>query len=319
MIRQITRFVTLIFLLLLTSHSNAMTSVDITAHTVKGVPKCLRYKVPTRFCLWVSVDAGVPTYTVTPILDHYLPDLVVTIYRNKGENLWFEAKQLDEVSGAAQEAVISNVGSGNHSFMSPRDQQVIFKEADVIGNPGLLLAPKFGKILLESTATSFKPYFQSMLDSLLWRGFPPAALIEEGEAVGLGLFHHVGTGITDWGSVYPHEGRVLAMDDAKGSMVIAERATDLVTQTDKDVFGHVRFQLSNDCGKHCKASSITENSEETLFQRIYPSPEDDCNVLGSDESYTSNMLNQGGAYVWIVWRHYHGCPDGGDQFVSEVL
>jgi integrating conjugative element protein (TIGR03756 family) len=296
-----------------------MTSIEITAHTIKAVPKCLRYKVPTRFCLWVSWSAGLPIYTVTPILDHYLPDLVVTIYRNKGENPWFEAKKLDEVSGAVQEAAISNVGSGNHSFMSLRDQQVIFKEADVIGNPGLLLAPKFGKVLLGSTATSFKPYFQSMLDSLLWRGFPPAALIEQAEAVGLGLFHHVGTGITDWGSVYPHEGRALAIDDAKGSMVIAERATDLVTQTDKDIFGHVRFQLSNDCGKHCKASPVTENSEETLFQRIYPSSEDDCAILGSDESYTSNMLNEKGAYVWIVWRHYQGCPDGGDQFVKELL
>jgi integrating conjugative element protein (TIGR03756 family) len=187
----------------------------------------------------------------------------------------------------------------------------------VIGNPALLVfSQSLNSLLLKSISRSMKPYFQSMTDSLLWRGLMPEALPEETASIALEALHHVGTGLNDWGGIYPHEGTVMAENDLKASMVIAQRAADLLTNN--STYGHVHQTLSNSCGKHCKASSITENSDETLFQLIYPIEETDCSPLGSEKSYRDDMINEEGAYVWILWRHYQGCPNGDGHFLGEV-
>lgn len=298
--------------------TNSINSGDITLATIKAGLKmpssCLRYKIPTRFCIWASPVGG---RKLTPVLDHYLPDLVVVVYRNKDENPWTEARlMLDTPSASAQEIFLPHVGSGNYSFLNEHEQNIIFKEADVIGNPGLVVfSDRMRMLLLDSTATPMKPYFQSMLDSALWRGMMPAAAFEEASSVVLSQTHYLGKGLlTNWGGIYPHEGTVIGIDDAKASMVIAQRAADLLTNN--QTFGHVHFSLPLLCGQHCESKSIQENSKDTLFQPVYPYEKDDCSELGSDESYSEKMLNEKGAYVWIVWRHYKGCPDGDGIFVG---
>ncbi len=301
----------------MTSYAKTVTSIDIINATVKAALKsngsCFHYKFPTRFCVWLTPWMG---RNVTPVLDHYLPDLIVMVYRNKDDNPWFEANLLlDKPSAMAQESAIPKVGSGNHSFLDEHEQQVIFKEADVIGNPALAIFPHYiGEVLLHSTAMPLTPYFQSMLDSALWRGFMPEALPEELSAITFNVVHHVGTGLTDWGGVYPHEGTVMGNNDAKASMVIAQRAADLLTN--KIVYGHIHQELSTYCGRHCKAAAITENSQDILFQLIYPIEQTDCKPFGADSSYTDRMLNDKGVYMWIVWRHYQGCPNGRGKFIG---
>lgn len=299
--------------------ASSLNSLSITKATLKAAinsnNKCLNYKITMHVCVWLSPFSG---RNLTPVLDHYLPDLVVTVFRNNDENPWFEVnKTIDKISSFAQQRVIKNVGSGNTSFLDEHEQHIIFKEADVIGNPALLVFKGHGlPLLLESTAQPMRPYYQSMLDSALWRGMMPGAAIEELYSVGAGFTHRVGTNLTDWGGVYPHEGSVVANNDAKGSMVIAQRASDLVTNTMS--FGHVKKSLSNSCGEHCDASIIKENNDDTLFQLIYPIEEDKCVVFGEDESYREKMLNKEGAYVWVVWRHYKGCLDGDGIFLGVV-
>ena len=207
-----------------------------------------------------------------------------------------------------------NVGNGSHSFQDNYEQAVVFKEADGIGNPAPMMIPHHG--LLPTTATFWKVYFQSMTDSVLWRGLPPAALFEEGMALGLNIAHHVGSGLTNWGGVYPHEGKVVGQNDLQTSADIAERASDLITK--HDGYGHVYQNLSTVCGEHCAAAPIQENSKETYFQMIYPITQTDCYVLGSTSSYDSHMLNPKGAYVWIVWRHYEGCADGEGRYMGKI-
>jgi hypothetical protein len=97
-------------------------------------------------------------------------------------------------------------------------------------------------------------------------------------------------------------------------MVVAARAADLVTNTLS--YGHLRQVVENTCGQHCKAAPIAENSEQTLFQLIYPIEQTDCAPLGSELSYDERMLNDKGAYIWVVWRHYQGCVDGDGKFVG---
>jgi integrating conjugative element protein (TIGR03756 family) len=302
-----------------TVHAKTLTSIDIVHATLSAAMKseggCLHYQLPTRFCLWFSPWMGRNT---TPLLDHYLPDLIVIVYRNAGENPWIEANALFDIpSAAVQSRVIQKIGSGNHSFLDAHEQQVIFKEADVIGNPALAILPKYmGEMLLTSTATPLKPYFQSTLDSALWRGLMPEALLEETASVVLGEIHHIGTGFTDWGSVYPHEGSVIGNNDAKASMVIAARAADLLTNPTS--YGHIHQSLDNSGGTHYTAAPITENSNDTLFQLIYPTEKTNCVPLGTNDSYDERMLNEQGVYVWIVWRHYQGCMNGNGAFIGVI-
>jgi integrating conjugative element protein (TIGR03756 family) len=307
----------LLLFLTTTVKASDINSLTITKSTLRALPNCLHYKVPIHFCLWIDELGSVNT---TPVLDHYLPDFVVSVFNKPNENPWLEINKIvDPIGKPIEQAIVRGVthldaGNGNHSFQNEYEQTVISKEADVIGNPALLVLPRHG--LLRSTAKPLRPYYQSMMDSLLWRGLPPAALPEEAMALGVNVMHHVGNGITNWGGIYPHEGKVMADNDAKGSAVIAARAVDLLTN--KKVFGHVKKNVSTSCGENCNAASIQENSKETYFQMIYPIEQDDCHILGNSGSYESKMLNREGAYVWIVWRHYEGCADGDGKYIGRI-
>ena len=292
-------------------------SGTIIKDTMTALPNCLHYEIPIHHCVWLSKWGKVNT---TPVLSHYLPDLVVSVFTKPQDNPWIEInKMIDRAGRPIQKGIVKGitgleVGSGNHSLLDTNEQAVIFKEADVIGNPALMMIPKHG--LLPSTATPWRPYYQSMTDSVLWRGLPPAALPEEGMALGLNVVHHVGTGLRNWGGVYPHEGKVISENDVQASAVIAERAADLTTR--RSGYGHIYKHISTSCGKHCSAAPIQENSKEIYFQMIYPITQTDCHILGDSDSYTSDMLNPEGAYVWVVWRHYEGCADGDGEYLGRT-
>jgi integrating conjugative element protein (TIGR03756 family) len=306
-----------LFFVITIAQADNLNSATIIKSTLKALPKCLHYHPPTHFCIWIDDWGEINT---TPIVSHYLPDLVVSVFNKPQDNPWVEAdKIIDTASEPIQQVIIhsmtgNDAGSGNHSAQDPHEQNVIFKEVDVIGNPALTLIPEHG--LLPSTATPWLPYFQSMTDSLLWRGLPPAALPEEGMALGLNLAHHIGSGLTNWGGIYPHEGKVLSDNDVKASAVMAARAADLLTN--EYSFGHVFKKLSTECGEHCHAAFIKENNSDTYFQMIYPIEQNDCYILGDDESYTADMFSKNGAYTWIVWRHYEGCSDGDGKYLGRT-
>jgi len=294
-----------------TAHAS-INSATIIKDTLQALPNCLHYQIPTHFCFWLDEWGEINT---TPILDHYLPDLVVSVFNQADENPWFEMnKTIDVVGATAQKNIVQSiahvpVSGGSHSADHLSEQDIIFKEAEVIGNPALLLIPSHG--LLGSTVTPWRPYFQSLADSLLWRGLPPAALPEETAAIALNFKHHLGSGLINWGGIYPHEGKVIADHDGKAAMMIAMRATDLLTNS--NVFAHVAKKISLSCGENCHASDIQENSKETYFQMIYPIVENNCSVPGSK----SPVINQQGSYVWIVWRHYQGCANGDGKYLGR--
>lgn len=307
----------LLFSLSTQASNGSIHSGKIITDTLSALPECLHYQIQPHVCIWVNEWGKVNT---TPVLSHYLPDIVVTVFRKPGKNPWIEMnKTVDTFSKPVQQRLVKTLtgfdsGSGSHSLLDVNEQAVIFKEADVTGNPALLMIPNHG--LLPSTATPFKPYFDSMADSLLWRGLPPAALPEENMALGLNLTHHIGTGLTNWGGLYPHEGKIISENDAKSSAVIAARAADMLTKS--ILLGHVHQTLATRCGKHCSAAPIRENSKETYFQMIYPITQHHCHVLGESDSYSSDMLNPDGAYAWVIWRHYKGCADGDGTYIGRT-
>jgi integrating conjugative element protein (TIGR03756 family) len=317
----------IIILILLLNYSNIFADTNstlITKSTLKAIPNCLHYKIK-GVCYW----AGKTGINTTPYIEHYLPDVVISVFNKAGDNPWTEANLgFDQAGKVAQNNIVSSLtgldsGSGQHSFSDNHEQNVFFKETDLIGNPALAVLPNNGYILLPSTVTPFKPYFQSMLDSAMWKGLPqfPPAVIEEGYALAADIVHHVGTGLINWGGIYPHEGKIATSNDAKAAAVIAQRGGDLITSSDMEhLSGHIFLQLSNECGQHCKAYPIQENSDKTLFQMIYPITEDKCDYFGKTIDYGNDLESKGqGSYVFVVWRYYQGCKDGDGKFIGKII
>jgi integrating conjugative element protein (TIGR03756 family) len=323
---MIKKLFTLLIMWLVTNLAWAnLNSATIIEATITAIPKCLHYRY-RGFCTWYSPYTG---FSYTPYVEHYLPDLVVTVFNKPGDDPWMEVNQtLDAAGSKAQETIVSqlsgfNVGSGQHSDSNVHERNVFFKEVDVIGNPALSVISGFvPEYVLNSVAAPLMPYYQSMLDSAAWRGFPqiPTNIAEEKYASIADLVRHVGTPLPliDWGGVLPHEGKVATTNDAKAAAVIAQRASDLTTAS--LLYAHIRQPLSTVCGRECTAAAIQENSKDTEFQMVYPKEEDTCDYFGKTISYGNDAEQQAqGAYTWILWRFYQGCEDGAGTFVSKTI
>lgn len=312
---------TLFCLLLMTSPAFSSTnSAEIIADTLAGLPECLHYEIKGS-CFWLSPTGAI---IVTPYVQHYLPDVVVSVFNQPDQNPWLEIEAtLDQAAALAQSGIVSLIAGvpaagGQHSFHQPMEQHVFFKEVDILGNPALPVLPTT-PVLLSSAAVPLQPYFQSMLDSILWRGFPPMALPEQAMAYAEDITHTIGKGTTVWGGAYPFEGKVITGSDAKAGAVIAQRAADLLTTS--NAWGHLYQSLSTNCGTECQAAVIQENDNKAQFQKIYPLLETQCSVFGSSSTYGENVKTPAdGAYVWVLWRQYQGCvPAPGCTFISKVV
>ncbi len=314
---------TLLCCLLLTLTSSAFSSTnsaEIIADTLAGLPACLHYEIKGT-CFWLNATGAIIT---TPYIQHYLPDAVVSVFNEPGDNPWLEINTtLDIASAEAQTGLISAltgmiVGGGQHSFHQPMEQHVYFKEVDIIGNPALPTLPTT-PVLLPTAAIPLMPYFQSMLDSVLWRGFPPLAIPEQTMALGEDVVHTIGKGATVWGGTYPFEGKVITGNDQKAAAVIAQRASQMLTAVNS--WGHVHQSLPTVCGTECQAAIIQDNNNQTQFQWIYPTLETSCHVFGYSSDYGEHVKTPAhGAYVWVLWRKYRGCVQApGSVFIDKIV
>lgn len=301
---------------------SAINSVEIAARTLSAAPHCLHYQIK-GVCFWQF--KGV--ITKTNYLIHYLPDVVVSVFNKSNENPWLEMRDTLDVAGsAAQSAIVSGltedkVGSGQHKFNNPLVENTFFKEVDIVGNPALATFSNYAQFL-PSAASIGMPYFQSMLDSALWRGFSPQADPEQLYAASVALVRYIGMGggSVTWGTAVPFEGKIETSNDAKAAAVVAQRASNLMTTTNASSFGHVYQPLGTTCGTQCKAATIKENDDDTQFQMIFPVAETTCERFGQHVSYGEEAETKTqGAYAWVLWRKYEGCVQGAGTFVGKVL
>jgi len=106
-----------------------MNSTTITADTLKAIPNCLHYRIK-GICYWKDTY-GINT---TMYVEHYLPDVVVTVFNKPGENPWTEMNlSLDKAGSIVQKQIVSslssfNVGSGQHSISDTHEQNVFLKK-----------------------------------------------------------------------------------------------------------------------------------------------------------------------------------------------
>src|ERR1700722_16396315 len=85
----------LLYLYLISNMTLAMTSAEITASTLKGLPNNLHYHV-RGFCSWMSPTEGL---IATPYVEHYLPDLIVSVFNKPGDNPWLEINNTLDKAG----------------------------------------------------------------------------------------------------------------------------------------------------------------------------------------------------------------------------
>jgi hypothetical protein len=103
-------------------------SGTIIKDTLAAMSNCTHYEIPTHFCVWVSEWGEINT---TPILNHYLPDLVVSVFTKPHDNPWLEINKIvDSIGEPIQKGLIKgvtglDVGSGNHSLLNSHEQSVI--------------------------------------------------------------------------------------------------------------------------------------------------------------------------------------------------
>jgi hypothetical protein len=69
---------------------------------------------------------------------------------------------------------------------------------------------------------------------------------------------------------------------------------------------------------------VKENSPQTQYQLIYSKVETSCKVFGTSDIGSLHPwgtdLSQAGhnRYVWILWRHYHGCIQGDGKYIGHI-
>ncbi|MBW8833431.1 MAG: TraU family protein, partial [Burkholderiales bacterium] len=159
--------------------------------------------------------------------------------------------------------------------------------------------------------------FQSDLDSFFWRGLVPLESIYP--ATWLPGMREVGQGLFQtWGNVWPRTGMIFEQHPVKGAAVLAQRVGDIISHPAQP---HIYSMLQVDTNPNYRFfgfQGIKEHDEShTLWQRVFPSPQSQCAIFGSNDSFAlmgfgdgQNMNNRG--TVWNAWRKQDCCkkPSG---------
>lgn len=313
------------FLLLvigMNSQAKGITSIDITGAVIKA-----GFTHPTSnflnwmlkgVCIWGESIPYPPFYKISHTLEvsHFLPDVIVSVYKSRKTNAWKENEKLDELlykigNKESKSFYHTSLGEGNNDF-SPHgnDKFNKFHEIDIVGDPALLVINVNSWLpLLQSTASPLLPYYSSLSDAYMWRSSLESVLYAPYLLPGIRV---EGKNLLfSWGHIFPRNGFVPQTGDYKAAVMVALRAADIVTHRSP----HFYIQLPNKCGQHCRSWPAHENDWGNVkYQEIYPHVE----THAQDRFGTSDMsvikdygqeetIKGGDNYVWVLWRHYEGC------------
>ncbi len=257
-------------------------------------------------CTWLD-GKFIPQPVVTPAIEQYLPDLIVTVSNKPDENPWREARLLFEnetnrslYQQTYQLATGFPLGFGDDAGQSTdmhiNDERT--RVVDVIGSPAAFYRIPY---LSHKPETTFgMPYYISEADAVMDR-------TEAGEILYMAshpyllINHDIGT----WGHEVPRLMRVTQPYRFRASVVAAMHAVDIVTNKNSP---HVTKSTKNSCGKNCVVSNVTydPNEHNVIWQEIYPINRNikpgDADDFGIKDETEGN-----GNYVFVVWRKYRGC------------
>ncbi len=281
-------------------------------------------------CYWLRCSWNGCRVRSSLKIGHYNPDLVVAVYNELGANPWVEARTiLGPIQRAAANGLLGSLfslpaGSAGNRTEGRRlgHTNLIFREADAIGHPLDTLSDLVADadLLCPSQASTLVPYFQSALDAVSWRSEIPEAIYPASLIPGLREISR--SPLQTWGSVHPRTGWVTQTDEAKAAAVIAQRATDIVTRTAQPHV-YVPLQGASGSGRWPPGPLLEVDRTTGVWQRLHPDPESSCDVFGTDDltspaGWGAGKIDDGGDYVWNLWRPYECCRRRGQWFLYDI-
>ena len=284
----------------------------------------------TGMCVWQHWSIWGPYYTKTWEVNEFLPDTIISVFNRVGDNpVFYQNTILDPLLKKLGDKIAHSVvgftpEAGSDNASSRNDSTLSFKEVDVMGDPMAEEVDRiFPNMMIPTMASPYQPYYSSLLDSIEWRD-PKADLVI---ALSNPTLYAYTVGLTDeWGTLYPRNGYVIQPGDFKAAGVNALRASDIATVSG---VGHVYTPLpTGSCGEHCtiepRVETSINNFSEAKYQEIYPvsstSASEQFGTIDPPMGTTNQdqYVKGGGNYVWVMWRHYSGCIQGGGKLFAVL-
>lgn len=282
---------------------------------------CLNYCI-TGVCVWLRCSIYECEIETSIRVAHYNPDLVVSVYDEPGDNPW---EEMASVFGDLDEDITNTLvglfhdayaGGGHRTEGGNQatDQSLRFKEVTVIGHPLSSVSDFVADTgyYCPSEADSFYPYLLSSLDTLTWRlGLPEMLYLQNllpGQRVVGEGFHQ------QWGAVWPRTGFIYQKDDVKAAAVIAQRAGNIVTQSNQP---HIYNALDgNGYNKSWLPGELVENDPNTgVWQMLVPKQDNQCYAFGENDvmsnSWSDGRQSEDNRYAFTLWRPYQCCEAKG--------
>ncbi|EDH5492544.1 TIGR03756 family integrating conjugative element protein, partial [Salmonella enterica subsp. enterica serovar Java] len=106
-------------------------------------PSCISWRVK-GICYWLFCTPFGCTVKTSVKVEHFIPEAVVSVYQDKGENPWSEMNTVSSASGGIENAISSGLaglsaGGGQSTAKRPQGSEGLlstrFKYADAIGHP----------------------------------------------------------------------------------------------------------------------------------------------------------------------------------------
>lgn len=305
---------------------------DIVSNSVNA--SCLAWR-PTGVCFWLKIKLFSVSVRTSLKVKHYIPDLVISAYQNKGKNTWDMMSWTDDISDSVAGGFGLELEGGDtvdkrQGFRAPVNLK--FKHGTAIGNP---LASVYGQsymdyVMCQSGVTSFMPYFNSIADGMMWRTATPEIYTNILDILTPGKSNigerndgdeYLFTGV--WSGLYPRTGFVNHSDDYKAAATVAARVASIVTSSPPT---HIAMSANGSSKSgYWPAGEVDEwDSVTGKWQMLYPKMDDQCHLFGhistsliGDDGY-SDRRDSGGNYAWNLWREYSCCRKEGQVFLGFV-
>lgn len=286
-----------------------MTSLGIASQVLSKALTYSHYKVIGN-CAWVT-GRLFSTITITPAIEQFLPDLIVTVANRPETNPWIEVKTLFEnpTSQALYQKTYQlatgsylDFGDDAGQITSLRLNDARTRVVDVIGSPAALFRLPY---LSHRPEIQFGvPYYLSEADAVADRT-EIAEIAYMATNPHLLFNHDIGSQSQTWGHEIPRLMRVTHPSRFRASVVAAMHAADIVTNKNSL---HVTQSTTNSCGQNCVVANVIfdPKGKQVIWQEVYPKNRKINPAKDSDEGINDEAAGHGN-YVFVIWRKYRGC------------
>ncbi|KAB7733971.1 TIGR03756 family integrating conjugative element protein [Klebsiella pneumoniae] len=272
-------------------------------------PDCIDYRV-VGVCYWLLCTPFGCSVKTSVKVRHFIPQVVVSAYRQPGDNPWREVAMLSRSALGG----LADGGGENQQKRGQRKDNVRYRSVDAIGHPAAsLIGQQTSGYSCKGAATAWQPYFLSNLDALMWRTGLPESVYPEALTPGRREIGATTAG-NMWGNVYPRSGFVTQTDDYKAAAVTAQRAADIITRPGQI---HVyRTLKANASAGYWPPDPVTENTgtRNHKWQRLAPKVSMSCAAF-PDRAFS---YAEDGNYAWALWQPFACCKKRGQTFLFST-